>query len=129
VVTNGLGARQVAQVQVMVVRRLREDLGPVVGYKAALTSPAAQQRFNLNHPLYGFLLDKMLLDSGDSLPADFAVTPMAEGDLMVRVKDASINQASTDAELLAALDAVIPFIELPDLCQSESGECIGAGGS
>jgi 2-keto-4-pentenoate hydratase len=115
VVTQNLGFRQVNQVQLLFVRRLSEDLGPVVGYKAALTNPTAQARFQLTHPLYGFLLEDMVLDSGATLPADFAVTPMAEGDLMVRVKDASINQATTDAELLAALDAVIPFIELPDL--------------
>jgi 2-keto-4-pentenoate hydratase len=40
---------------------------------------------------------------------------MHEGDLMVRVGSAAINDATTQEEALAGLDAVIPFIELPDL--------------
>jgi 2-keto-4-pentenoate hydratase len=38
-----------------------------------------------------------------------------EADLMVRVGSVAINHATTRAEAIAALDAVIPFIELPDL--------------
>jgi 2-keto-4-pentenoate hydratase len=37
-----------------------------------------------------------------------------EADIAFRVGDASINEAETDLELLAALDAFIPFAEIPD---------------
>ncbi|NEP19751.1 MAG: hypothetical protein F6J97_23170, partial [Leptolyngbya sp. SIO4C1] len=53
VLTSGLSAQQAGQLQVAFVRQLREELGPVVGFKAALTSSAAQAQFGVNHPLYG----------------------------------------------------------------------------
>jgi 2-keto-4-pentenoate hydratase len=97
------------------VEWLTADLGRPVGFKAALTHPAAQQRFGVNHPLLGVLLEKMILPDGAVLPLNFAARPVAEGDLLLRVKDARIVTAQTDLELLAALDAVIPFLELADL--------------
>ena len=94
---------------------LLPDLGPIVGYKAALTSPPAQARFGVDHPLRGVLLQNMLLESGATVSSDFGSRPLFEPDLMVRVRSAAINQATTRQEALAALESVIPFIELPDL--------------
>lgn len=118
VLTEGLSSRQIDAIQLTFVRRLMnaaEDSGSVVGYKIALTNPKAQERLGISHPLYGFLLENMLLDNGSTLPLKFGSRPQAEGDLMVRVGSAAINQADTDLELLASLDAVVPFLELPDL--------------
>lgn len=97
------------------VELLTGELGRPVGFKAALTTPAAQARFGVTEPVLGVLLDHMILPDGSTLPARFAARPVAEGDLLVRVRDASINSAATDLELLAGLDAVIPFLELADL--------------
>ena len=44
---------------------------------------------------------------------------------MVIVRDASIHQAKTHVEVLRALSAVVPFIELPDLLVAE-GEKLSA---
>ncbi|MEM1253335.1 MAG: hydratase [Cyanobacteria bacterium P01_H01_bin.21] len=122
VLTEGLSSRQIDLVHIDFVRRLMDeagDEGAVVGYKVALTNPEAQSQLGISHPLYGFLLENMLLEDGDTLPLDFGTRPIAEGDLMVRVGSAEINQAETDLELLAGLDAVIPFLELPDLIYKE----------
>jgi 2-keto-4-pentenoate hydratase len=100
------------------VHDLARTLGPVVGYKAGLTSPETQQRFGVTHPLYGVLLKEMLLPSGSVLPARFGVRPFFEGDLIVRVGSDAITSAETDEDLLATLDAVVPFLELPDLMVS-----------
>ncbi|WP_413166492.1 2-keto-4-pentenoate hydratase [Capilliphycus salinus ALCB114379] len=97
------------------VEILTSHLGPVVGYKAGLTNPVAQQRLNVSHPVRGVLLKQMLLDNGAVVSPNFGARPQFEADLMVRVGDDSINQATTPQEALAGLDAVIPFIELPDL--------------
>ncbi|MEM1242383.1 MAG: hydratase [Cyanobacteria bacterium P01_H01_bin.26] len=126
VLTEGLSSREIDSIQYTFVRRLIEESGSVVGYKAALTSPNAQEQLGISHPLYGFLLEDMLLDSGTTLPIRFGTRPHAEGDLMVRVGSADINQAETDLELLAALDAVIPFLELPDLVYQENAS-VNAG--
>ncbi|PSN20503.1 hydratase [filamentous cyanobacterium CCP5] len=115
VMTTGLSIQQATRLQVDLIGRLSPELGPIVGFKAALTSPEAQAQIGVNHPLYGYLLEEMLLESGDSVSLGFGARPMAEADLMVRVGSEAINSATTDAELLASLDAVIPFMELPDL--------------
>lgn len=122
VLTDGLSSREIDSIHINFVRRLMEeagDDGAVVGYKVALTNPNAQSQVGIGHPLYGFLLENMLLKSGTTLPLEFGSRPHAEGDLMVRVGSDAINQAQTDLELLAALDAVIPFLELPDLIYQE----------
>lgn len=123
ILTEGLSSRQIDSIHISFVRRLMGeagDDGAIVGYKVALTNPGAQSQLGVNHPLYGFLLENMLLKDGATLPLEFGSRPQAEGDLMVRVGSADINQAETDLELLAALDAVIPFLELPDLVYEEN---------
>jgi 2-keto-4-pentenoate hydratase len=86
-----------------------------VGYKAGLTNPAVQKRFNATAPVWGVLYEKMLLPDGSSIEAAFGARPLYEADLIVRVADARINQAKTPDDVIQAIDQVIPFIELPDL--------------
>lgn len=101
--------------QASFVAQLETTQGTVIGYKAGLTSADAQARFNMEHPVRGTLLEHMLLPSGSTVPATFGARPLFEGDLMVRVGSAGINEAETDSALYASLNALIPFLELPDL--------------
>ncbi len=94
---------------------LSKRLGKVIGYKAGLTNPAVQKRFNYDKPVWGKLYEGMLLPSGASVAAGFGAKPLYEADMLVRVKSEAINQATTPMEVLDAIDQVIPFIELPDL--------------
>lgn len=101
--------------QYALIERLTAHLGRPVGYKAALTNPQAQQMFGVTGPVLGILLEKMLLPDNTELPLSYAARPAIEADLLVRVSDPNINEARTDLDLLAGLDAIIPFLELPDL--------------
>ena len=101
-------------------------LGQPVGYKAGLTNPAVQKRFHYHAPVRGTLYAPMLLASGARVPAAFGARPMFEADLLLRVSDESINRAHSPADVLAAVDQVIPFIELPDLLVVEPGTLDGA---
>ncbi len=114
-VTDRLTLAQAKQIQAEFVQTLAKKLGDRIGYKAGLTSTPAQEQFGVQEPLLGVLFEQMLLPNGAVLTADFGVRPMTEGDLMVRVGSEEINNAKTMQEVLANLDAVIPFIELPDL--------------
>jgi 2-keto-4-pentenoate hydratase len=87
----------------------------VVGYKAGLTNPAVQKRFNATAPVWGVLYEPMLLPDGAVVDAAFGARPLFEADLLLRVSDARINQAKTPEQVLQAIDQVIPAIELPDL--------------
>jgi len=94
-------------------------LGQPVGYKVGLTNAAAQQRFGVPHPVVGIIYQQTIaLRSGGEVPARFGAIPTVEADLLVRVRDESINQARTPLDVLRAIDLVIPFIELPDLVLS-----------
>jgi 2-keto-4-pentenoate hydratase len=87
----------------------------LVGYKAGLTNPAVQKRFNATEPVWGKLYDNMLLKDGAQVDAAFGARPLFEADMLVRVKSSHINSAKTPMEVLEAIDQIIPFVELPDL--------------
>lgn len=94
---------------------LAPSMGRLVGYKAGLTNPAVQKRFNYDKPVWGMLYERMLLPDGSEVDAAYGARPLYEADLLVRVSSAAINQATTPAQVLSAIDQLIPFIELPDL--------------
>lgn len=96
-------------------RLLQAQMGAPVGYKAGLTNPAVQKRFEHDAPVWGVLYAPMLLKSGASVEAAFGARPLFEADLLVRVSDEAINRAASIDDVLRAIDQVIPFIELPDL--------------
>ena len=94
---------------------LEKQLGKPVGYKAGLTNPAVQKRFNADAPVWGALYQPMLLAEGVKVDAAFGARALYEADLLVRVSDLAINRATTAEEVLVTIDQLIPFIELPDL--------------
>lgn len=111
----GLSLADGACAQALLVQALAPRLGPVVGWKAGLTNEAVQRAFGVSHPVRGALLREMLLADGASVPARFGAVPRFESDLLLRVSDVGINQAQDIAGVLRGIDAIIPFIELPDL--------------
>jgi 2-keto-4-pentenoate hydratase len=96
------------------VKRLQPALGKPVGYKVGLVTREAQQRYGVEAPLRGVLLENMLLASGVELPADFGVRPILEADLIVVVKDKAISKARSIVDVAEHLKDVVAFIELPD---------------
>jgi 2-keto-4-pentenoate hydratase len=107
-------------------QRLAGQAGRLAGYKAGLTNPAVQKRFNTDQPVWGALYTDMLLGSGATVDAAFGARPLYEADLLVRVKSKAINNARTPAEVLAQVDQIIPFIELPDLVVETPAKVNGA---
>lgn len=101
--------------QEKVVAALSETFGPVVGYKAGLTSKPAQARFGADEPVRGVLYANMFRDPGAEVPAAFGARPLFEADLILVVGSEDINEALTPDEAIAHIAAVRPFIELPDL--------------
>ena len=117
------GACTRAKVNSLLVQRF----GKVVGYKAGLTNPAVQKRFNTDKPVWGKLYEGMVLANGAAVEAGFGARPLFEADMLVRVKSAQINQAKTPLQVLESIDQVIPFIELPDLLVQAPPKLNGAG--
>lgn len=104
------------------VEMLGSTLGDVVGYKTGGHSPGPA---NPNFPAGGIraqLLSGMFLEDGATIRLeDMGADSFLEADFAFRVGSADINDAETDLEILAGLDAVVPFAEIPDPT-SEPGE-------
>lgn len=109
-----LTMREAQVVQRGFVRRLQRTHGKQVGYKVGLVSREMQQRFGVDGPVRGVLLEKMLLPNEARIPTNFAVRPLLEADLIVVVKDKGINDAESILEVAEHLKEVVAFIELPD---------------
>jgi 2-keto-4-pentenoate hydratase len=97
----------------------------IVGYKAALTGKAAQERFNANGPVSGVLFASMIVPSGARLPVAVGGNPVYEADMLLVVKDEGINTARTPEEAIRHISGMRPFIEIPDL-MLEKGEKLEA---
>ena len=97
------------------VALIAKEGGAVVGYKAALTAKAVQERFKANAPVMGVLLSSMILKDGAKVPAAFGATPVFEADMLLVVKDEGINSAKTPEDAIKHISAMRPFIEMPDL--------------
>jgi 2-keto-4-pentenoate hydratase len=96
------------------VKHVQPTLGKPVGYKVGLVTREMQERFGVETPVRGVLLDKMLLHSGDPLPPQIGVRPIVEADLVVVVGNKAINKAASIMEVAENLTEVAAFIELPD---------------
>ena len=112
---EGLSAADAACTRAKFNASLEAAHGRPVGYKAGLTNPAVQKRFQATAPVWGALYAPMLLKDGAIVDPAFGARPLFEADLLVRVSNARINQARSVEDVLQSIDQVIPFIELPDL--------------
>jgi 2-keto-4-pentenoate hydratase len=111
--------------QAALVTALSKSQGKVIGYKAGLTSPGAQQQLGVPHPVLGVLLEKMILPNNSTVPANFGPRPLFEADMLVTVKDEGINQARTVTEAIKHISTLQPFIELPDLVLAQGEPMTG----
>lgn len=112
--------------QKMIVEKLSASLGPVVGWKAGLTSPNAQQAFGVDEPVIGTLLSGMMLDDGAVVHPAEAVRPLFEADLVIEIDDEAVMNASTPEEVLGYIRGVRPFLELPALVVNPDAKLDGA---
>ena len=89
-------------------------LGKVVGYKTGGHSPGPGFSTFPPQGIRAYLLEGMLRPSGTAVRLEQFRRGFLEADFALRVGNSSINDAETDLEILAGLDAVIPFAEIPD---------------
>lgn len=96
------------------VRIFEPMLGGVVGYKTGGHSPGPGFSTFPPEGIRAYLLEGMMRPSGTAVRLEQFRRGFLEADFALRVGDSSINDAATDLEILAGLDAVIPFAEIPD---------------
>ena len=96
------------------VAYMESSLGPVVGYKTGGHDPGPGFPIFPIGGIRGAILEGMLLPDGTTIRLAESRRGFLEADFALRVGSASINTARTDLEILAALDAIVPFAEIPD---------------
>jgi 2-keto-4-pentenoate hydratase len=100
--------------QARVAGLLSWQMGTSAGYRVSLSSTESQRAHGIDHPIRGFLFERMFLNNNDSIPADFAGQPVAYADLIAIAKDGSLQRAATAQQLLDHIDYFIPVIQLSD---------------
>jgi 2-oxo-hept-3-ene-1,7-dioate hydratase len=118
--------------QAKLVTALEAHMGPVIGYKAGLTSVQGQEMFGVAEPVAGVLYRDMMLEDGATVTGPHGARPLFEADLVLVVGSTAINSAETGADVMGAIASVHGFIELPDLMYAQgeplNGATIIAGG-
>jgi 2-oxopent-4-enoate/cis-2-oxohex-4-enoate hydratase len=86
----------------------------VVGKKVGVTSRAVMNMLEVYQPDFGYLLDDMLYNDGDSIPRDSLIQPRAEGEIAFVLKHDLNGPGISAADVLRATDFVMPCFEIVD---------------
>jgi 2-oxopent-4-enoate/cis-2-oxohex-4-enoate hydratase len=97
--------------------RLRLAAGErVVGKKIGVTSKAVQDMLGVHQPDFGFLTDAMVAEDGETV--DIArrglIQPRAEAEIAFLLKSDLEGPNVTEADVLAATEAIAPCFEIVD---------------
>lgn len=96
-----------------ILQRRQENGEKVIGKKIGVTSKAVQDMLNVHQPDFGFLTDKMVF--ADEMPISTSlIQPKAEGEIAFLLKKDLTGPGVTNADVLAATDAVMPCFEVVD---------------
>ena len=96
------------------VNIMRPTLGEVVGYKTGGHDPGPGFPTFPPDGIRAYILSGMMREDGHAIRVDESKVGFLEADFAFRVGSESINHATTDLEILAGLDAIVPFAEVPD---------------
>ena len=99
--------------QRMTARRLEQG-ARVVGKKIGVTSAAVMNMLGVFQPDFGYLLDSMIVNEGETIDASTLIQPKAEGEIAFLLKKDLMGPGVTPADVLAATECVMPCFEIVD---------------
>jgi 2-oxopent-4-enoate/cis-2-oxohex-4-enoate hydratase len=99
--------------QQMLARRMARG-EKVVGKKIGVTSRAVMDMLNVHQPDFGWLLDGMVFNEGEAIPAHTLIQPRAEGEIAFVLKRDLMGPGVTAADVLAATEGVMACFEIVD---------------
>lgn len=86
----------------------------LVGRKIGLTSLAVQRQLGVNQPDYGMLFADMDVPEGEVISLDRVIQPKVEAEVALVIGRDLTQPDLTTAELLRAVEYVVPAIEIVD---------------
>ena len=99
--------------QRMIARRLEKG-DRVIGKKIGVTSKAVMNMLGVHQPDFGYLLDSMVFNEGESVDMDTLIQPKAEGEIAFLLKRDLMGPGVGVADVLAATECVMPCFEIVD---------------
>ena len=99
--------------QRMIARRLEQG-DRVIGKKIGVTSTAVMNMLGVHQPDFGYLLDSMVYNEGESVEMDALIQPKAEGEIAFLLKKDLQGPGVTAADVLAATEGVMACFEIVD---------------
>ncbi len=86
----------------------------VIGKKIGVTSKAVMNMLSVHQPDFGYLLDGMVYNEGESIPMDTLIQPKAEGEIAFLLNKDLMGPGLTAADILAATEGVMACFEIVD---------------
>ena len=97
------------------IRARKEGRGNrTVGLKAGLTSFAKMKQMGVTTPVFGFVSDYMAVPDGGEIKAAELIHPKVEAEICVVTKAPLKGPGCHLAEVMAAVDFVVPAVEIID---------------
>lgn len=107
-----LSQAEAYEVQDLLAGLHRQAGRSAAGWKLGLTSAALQQRYGTDQPVYGRLLNGCCYPNGSEIPAGAIPCPKIECELALALKTDLASPPASPEEALAAVDYVVPALEL-----------------
>ena len=101
-------------VQQRMIARRQQDGERIVGKKIGVTSRAVMNMLGVFRPDFGYLLDAMIVNEGESIDSSTLIQPKAEGEIAFLLKKDLIGPGIGNADVLAATECVMPCFEIVD---------------
>ena len=99
--------------QRMLARRIEKG-EKVVGKKIGVTSKAVMNMLGVGQPDFGYLIDGMVYNEGESIPMESLIQPKAEGEIAFLLNKDLMGPGLTAADILAATEGVMACFEIVD---------------
>jgi len=111
---HGLMLGDAYEIQLLQIRRRVASGARIKGHKVGLTSAAMQRQMGVGQPDYGHLLDDMFWLEHQPIPVSRFLQPRVEPEVALVLKRPLQGPGVTVAEAVAAIDFVLPALELID---------------
>jgi 2-keto-4-pentenoate hydratase len=102
------------KIQLSIIEAKKTKGAFVVGKKAGVTSKAMQLMLGVNEPDFGYLLNDMLVNEGESIQAAKLIQPKVEPEIAFVLRQDLKGPGVSAADVLAATEYVLPVLEVID---------------